>query len=387
MGSRLALIAACLAALAFSASAHAAGTRPQPLMVGAAEDAAREGGPLGADAKMSLASLAGFDTIRITSIWSPGELEVGGTELLCLQTAVGAAQLHGIRVIVSVYPYGGRTTPVTAAARAQFASYAASIPRLVPGVRYLIVGNEPNLNRFWMPQFTPGGGDAAAASYLALLAQTYDAIKAVAPGRDGDRRLGLAARRRQPARVAADPLPHRLHPRPRPRLPAERPDAAGDGLVRVPSVPRDLEAAAQLHAPALDHDLPRRLRQAAGAPRTRVRRDGAEGLDAPGDLRRVRRADDASRQTSAAIYGAETPAALDAVDEATQARYYRQALQLAACQQGVVGLLFFHVSDEPELDRWQSGVYYPDDTPKSSLAAVAAAARAARAGDLVSRCG
>ena len=71
---------------------------------------------------------------------------------------------------------------MTATARAQFASYAASIPRLVPGVRYLIVGNEPNLNRFWMPQFTPGGADAAAASYLGLLAQTYDAIKAVAPG-------------------------------------------------------------------------------------------------------------------------------------------------------------------------------------------------------------
>ena len=48
-------------------------------------------------------------------------------------------------------------------------------------MRYLIVGNEPNLNRFWMPQFTPAGRDAAAASYLALLAQTYDAIKAVAP--------------------------------------------------------------------------------------------------------------------------------------------------------------------------------------------------------------
>ena len=207
MGSRLALIAACLATLAVGASAHAAGTRPQPLMVGAAEDAARDGGPLGADAKMSLASLAGFDTIRITSIWSPGELEVGGTELLCLQTAIGAAQLHGIRVIVSVYPYGGRTAPVTAAARAQFASYAASIPRLVPGVRYLIVGNEPNLNRFWMPQFTPGGGDAAAALVSRPPRTDLRRDQGRRARRDGDRRLGLAARRRQPARVAADPLP------------------------------------------------------------------------------------------------------------------------------------------------------------------------------------
>ena len=45
-----------------------------------------------------------------------------------------------------------------------------------------------------------------------------------------------------------------------------------------------------------------------------------------------------------------------AVGEETQARYYAKALQLAACQPNVVGLLFFHVSDETDLDRWQSGV-------------------------------
>ena len=52
--------------------------------------------------------------------------------------------------------------------------------------------------------------------------------------------------------------------------------------------------------------------------------------------------------------------------------------------------LLTHTSD-PEilagvLGRWQSGVYYPDDTPKSSLAAVRTAADAARAGTLVPNC-
>ena len=77
----------------------------------------------------------------------------------------------------------------------------------------------------------------------------------------------------------------------------------------------------------------------------------------------------------------------DAVDERTQGRYYREALRLAACQPNVVGLLFFHVSDEPDLDRWQSGVYYADDTPKSDLRVVRAAALAARARALVKSCG
>ena len=80
------------------------------------------------------------------------------------------------------------------------------------------------------------------------------------------------------------------------------------------------------------------------------------------------------------------PSAADAVDEATQARYYTLALRLTACQKNVVGLLFFHVTDEADLGRWQSGVYYPDDTPKSSLAAVRTAADEARAGTLVRNC-
>jgi hypothetical protein len=82
----------------------------------------------------------------------------------------------------------------------------------------------------------------------------------------------------------------------------------------------------------------------------------------------------------------ELPSAADAVDERTQARYYAKALALAACQNTVVGLLFFHVSDESDLDRWQSGVYYADDTPKASLSPVRIAAEAARSGRLVRNC-
>jgi len=65
-----------------------------------------------------------------------------------------------------------------------------------------------------------------------------------------------------------------------------------------------------------------------------------------------------------------------------QAAYYKQAIQLAYCQPTVAGLLFFHVSDEPDLDRWQSGLFYADDTPKSDLALVKSAAQAAQAGTL-----
>src|SRR2546428_59266 len=39
---------------------------------------------------------------------------------------------------------------------------------------------------------------------------------------------------------------------------------------------------------------------------------------------------------------------------------------MAACQPTVRGFLIFHVTDETDYNRWQSGVYYADGTPKSS---------------------
>src|SRR5207245_1184555 len=65
--------------------------------------------------------------------------------------------------------------------RAQFAGFAASLATELPEVTQFIIGNEPNLNRFWLPQFNPDGSDAAASAFEALLAATYDALKAVSP--------------------------------------------------------------------------------------------------------------------------------------------------------------------------------------------------------------
>jgi hypothetical protein len=78
------------------------------------------------------------------------------------------------------------------------------------------------------------------------------------------------------------------------------------------------------------------------------------------------------------LYEGNEPA--QPVDEQTQADYYRRALELAACQEGVEGILLFHSHDEPVLAGFQSGVYYIDGTPKASLEAVRTAVRAAADG-------
>src|SRR4029077_3346784 len=56
--------------------------------------------------------------------------------------------------------------------------------RAFPTITDFVVGNEPNLNLFWMPQFGAGGVDLAARSYELLLAKTYDALKSVSPDID-----------------------------------------------------------------------------------------------------------------------------------------------------------------------------------------------------------
>src|SRR5262249_52190503 len=76
------------------------------------------------------------------------------------------------------------------------------------------------------------------------------------------------------------------------------------------------------------------------------------------------------------------PAARDVTTEARQAAYYTQAFALAACQPTVAGVLIFHVADERDARGWQSGVYYGNFTPKSSLAPVRRAALAAQGGTL-----
>jgi hypothetical protein len=65
-----------------------------------------------------------------------------------------------------------------------------------------------------------------------------------------------------------------------------------------------------------------------------------------------------------------------------QATQYRQALALAQCQPTVAALLIFHVTDERDARGWQSGLFYADNRPKSSLPAVRDAADLAREGKL-----
>jgi hypothetical protein len=69
----------------------------------------------------------------------------------------------------------------------------------------------------------------------------------------------------------------------------------------------------------------------------------------------------------ASLYTGSEPRTTRPLDELAQAASYAQALRLAYCQSNVAGMLLFHSKDEPGLPGWQSGLYYPDGSPKASL--------------------
>ena len=66
---------------------------------------------------MALLRLAGFKAVRVTSFWKPGLSEPTPHEAMVLANVGTAAELHGVRVYVSVYHEGSRTTPLTVKAR------------------------------------------------------------------------------------------------------------------------------------------------------------------------------------------------------------------------------------------------------------------------------
>jgi hypothetical protein len=150
-------------------------------MIGAAEDAGRQPDDAVARAQMANASSVGFNTIRLTQMWTTGERALGAGDQTALGNAIGEGRANDIRIVLSIYPVGSSVTPTTPGAQADFAAFVADIARLFPDLHDFIVGNEPNINRFWLPQFGSNGEDVAAQSYERLLATTYDAVKRVRP--------------------------------------------------------------------------------------------------------------------------------------------------------------------------------------------------------------
>jgi len=331
----------------------------------------RDPSPAVARRKIKDAQRAGFGSVIVQLFWAPGQRKPAANELAQLRNAAVAARQAEIDPFVIVTHVGSRTTPRTPERRREFAAYAASLVEQIPQFRDVIVANEPNLNRFWLPQFGPNGENVAARDYLALLAETYDALKAISKDirviggalapRGGDdpssgrhthsptafiRDLGRYYRESGRDRPVMDAFAH--HP-----------------YLESSRIP-----------PGFEHPRSTTIALADYPKLVQLLGEAFDGTAQPGsDIPILYTEFGVQTQIPAAkrsVYtNHESPAAADAVPEATQARYYREAFALACRQPTVVGMFVFHVWDEPDLFGWQSGAYYADRTPKSSRDALA----------------
>ena len=254
---------------------------------------------------------------------------------------------------------------MTATSRTQFARFAADIVNRVPSIREYIVGNEPNLNRYWLPQFGPNGEDAAATSYVQLLARTYDAMKAADKGvfiiggsvsPRGIDRPGTGRDTHSPTAFITDMgIAYRALNRTRPIMDGFSFHPYGENSSTPPTFAHATGTALGL----ADYDKLVGLLGKAF--------DGTAQIGSQLPIVYDEYGVDSQIPTGKRhFYGGTEPVTTRPVSEGVQAAYYRAALELAACQPTVRGFLIFHVTDETDYNRWQSGVYYADGTPKSS---------------------
>jgi hypothetical protein len=319
----------------------------------------------------------GLSENRVTLLWDaahPTEIE----NRAAVVSAVSLAAADGVKVTLALYPSKARSLTDSSSNQAKFVAWTALVARAFPGVKDIIVGNEPNKSRFWQPQFIAGGKAAACAAYEPVLAASYDALKSVdhsitvigvglgprgtdnprAPGNLSIspvrciRDIGRAYRKTRRKKPIMDALSYHAYP-----------NASTDKLETGYSWPN-------AGVPNLD-----RVKQAVW--------DAFNGTAQPtfpetgmprGPVRTLKlRLNEVGWQVAippasrAAYHGKES---VVTTDEGTQAAIYGNLIPYLACDPAVESVLFFNLVDEANLDRWQSGLMRADWTKRPAYSIV-----------------
>lgn len=295
----------------------------------------------------------------------------------------------GTRIVLAIEPIHARAFATNTAARvAAFAAYVRQVALRYPQVDEYVIGNEPNVRRFFQPQHAADGSIASAGVYERVLAAAYDALKKVDPSivvdglaispRGNDRGVGTGAESVSPVRfIGALGAAYRQSGRTRPI--ADVVDVHAYANINTQPLTRSYQWP---QAGAADLD---RLKQAwwdafHGTAQPVFQETGDPSI--PGDYVQFRMDESGTQvkidptKVNPRLYtGREN---VPTVDEATQARYYTDLINLVKCDPTVKTLDLFHLVDEPFLLGFQSGLLRVDDSRRPSYAAVKKAIAAAR---------
>jgi hypothetical protein len=351
-----AALGSLLAALILGGAAHAAS-------FGVADDAGKyaEDGGFGFFRGMNSVGLTDnritvqFDPARPTTIVEKGFLD----------RSMPLARARGIHVVFALYATQADALTASPNGPAQFAAWVQLLARTYPQVKDYTVGNEPNKSFFWRPQFASDGSPVAAATFLPVLAASYDALKAIDPAIHVAG-VGLSERGnddpRAQSNVSTSPVrflrdlgaAYRASGRTKPIM---------DELVVHPYPETQADEATKSYAwPSAGFGNLDRVKQAFW--------DAFNGTAQPTVESGLKlRIGEIGWQTKAlpaaasAYTGSET---VDAADEAHQAKVYGDVVHIAACDPAISSVFFFGLVDEPQLDRWQAGLLRANYSAKPS---------------------
>jgi hypothetical protein len=383
--TRIAVLAAALVALLAAPGTVRAG---EGFFVGISDD------DLKYDAAPAAGALRGLGAraVRLTLLWSQGQTELSAADRLWFDRALAAG--GDLRVVLSVYGASSAHTPLDGASRDQYCGYVRGALARYPQIRDVVIWNETNKSFFWQPQFNGDGTSAAPAAYAALLARCWDVLHAFrsdvnlltsTSSRGNDNPAAVSNVSHSPANFIVEL--------------GEAYRASGRAAPIFDTVGHHPYGEHSSERPWRKHPLSTTIGQGDWDKLTQAYHDGFGGSPQPSPGRCVagRCAPiwymEVGYQTTvdparAALYGgAENaqhalPAAAggdppgSAPDERSlapdQATQLRDAVRLAYCQPFVEAYFNFLLRDERDLARWQSGVFFPDWSPKGSFGALAA---------------
>ena len=324
----------------------------------------------------SNARVIGLKAVRITRQWKPGESKVPADFQDTIYRLVG--DVSGLRIVVSLY---GRPedAPRTDDARRQYCSYVADLVSVNPQVTDIVIWNDPNDQAWWAPNTT------AAADYAALLGACWDAAHAVNPKTNLISALvskatpianGFTIGYTAPAKWITDlAAAYRAMGRAKPifdtfgYIPkalgsSERPWAKHAGTTAYGIGDYDALVA------ALTTGFEGTAQPVPGASGTSIWYL-AQGYQSASDSAHAGQysgteSDTAPVPAFSANEGSDSGSG-PGVDQPLQ---LADAMKIAYCQPFVGAFFNFHLVDEKDLAGWQSGVYYPDGTPKPAYQAL-----------------
>lgn len=362
-----------MAALATAAMASAA---PR---FGVAEDATKYADDGGASLYPRIRSL-GMVENRMTVPWNPAD-PTSIPEQAFLDRSLPVAAQAGMRIVLDVYPLDPFAfSPAPEARAALFGAYLQTVARRYPQVTDFIVGNEPNESYFWQPQFDAAGQQASAAAYLPVLAAAYDALKAVrpdirviaaGPSNEGNdktstspvrflRALGDAYRASGRNVPIMDALGFHIYPRTNTDPPSREivwPNAGGADIARLK------QAVWDAFAGTAQPTFPEGLAPAGGGSLGLVVDEFGWQVDIPPELH--------SRHS-----GIEN---VPTITEPAQASTYAEVVRMLSCDAAVTDVMVFHLVDEVDLGRFQTGLLRIDGSERPSYDAMRRAIAAAGA--------